>query len=118
MLSSKELGALLALLDDHANVFGVLTDTFTKTYNKTEYFRIASGIFLLLQNRMLSLGSRLNAYYLLFDLYKSEPLPSNPFFPAFWLPPETNLTAAEKSFLLIVLNGNAPAVCLSLLLML
>jgi len=109
MLSPSELADLLRILDDHANSFEKMTEAFTAKFSKSEYFRVASGVFLLLQNRVLSLGSRLNSYYLLFDLYKSEPLPSNPFCPSFWLPPETNLSAAERSFLLIILNGKALA---------
>lgn len=110
MLNGEEVDFVLSLLDDHSIVFDVLTERFTKRFLKTEHFRIAYGIFLLLQNRVLSLGSRLNSYYLLFDLYKNEPLPSNPFLPSFWLPPETNLTRSESSFLLIILNGKAPGV--------
>lgn len=110
MLATDELGWILSLLEDHTIIFDVLTDRFVRKFKKTDHFRIATGIYLLLQNRVLSLGSRLNAYYLLFDLYKNESLPSNPFFPAFWLPPDNNPTIVERSFLLIILSGKATPV--------
>lgn len=106
MLSSKEVASLLTALDDHSNSFENVAMGFSRLFPKTDYFRVASSLFLLLQNRVLSLGSRLNSYYILYDLYKSEPLPSNPFFPSFWLPHQIpNLPKPERMFLLVLLNN-------------
>ena len=107
----EELHSLLSLLEDHTKSFEVITMAFIRKYKKSDYFRLGTKLYLLLHNYVLSIGSRLNAYYILFDIYKADPLPNNPFFPSFWLPHQTrSVSPPERAFLLLILNNMITAV--------
>jgi len=109
MLSTQELMALLSVLDEHTVPFDMLSERLLRSYAKADYFRVGSALYLLIQNRVLSLGSSLNAYYVLWDMYKNEALPSNPFFPIFWMPLNVPILT-ERNFLLLILNNAASSV--------
>ncbi|XP_039273111.1 CCR4-NOT transcription complex subunit 11-like [Styela clava] len=84
-LTTKEIGHVMNLLREDT----VSTTTFDSLgsalqrlgFNKHDHFRVGSSIVLLLQNRDLLPGpnQRLAAIYLLYDMYKAEPVASNPF---------------------------------------
>lgn len=84
-LSPKEIGNLMTLLrEDMVSTasFETLGSTLQRLgFNKPDHFRVGSSLVLLLQNRDLLSGphQRLAAIYLLYDMYKSEPVASNPF---------------------------------------
>lgn len=118
MLTPKELSSLLSILDDHTKQFEVQTNHFVRTYAKKDHFRIACSIYLLLQNGVLSLGARLAAYFLLYDMYKAEPLSSNPFLPIFVAPfrnpASSSASVIESRFLTYLLDNPQKDVCTEL----
>merc|ERR1712137_146944 len=110
MLSSKELSALLGILDDQGKQFDTLSNVFSRQYAKKEHFRMACSLYLFLQNGVLSVGARLVAYFLLVDLYKNEPLYENPFLPILIAPlratnPSNATSSIELPFLHLLLSG-------------
>jgi hypothetical protein len=116
MLNPKELSSLLSILDDQTKQFEAQMNQFVRTYAKKDHFRIACSIYLLLQNGVLSLGARLAAYFLLYDMYKSEPLQSNPFLPIFVAPfrnpASSSALVIENAFLTHLLSSPQKDVCI------
>ncbi|CAK8684142.1 unnamed protein product [Clavelina lepadiformis] len=84
-LSLKELSNLLGFLQEDEVVnqqFDSFTSALQKTgFTKQDHFRVGCSVVILLQHKDLLPGAhqRLAAIYLLYDMYRSEPVSANPF---------------------------------------
>lgn len=104
VLNVRELASLLSLLDED-KWLEVISAQFQRTFVKGDHFKICSGLSLLLNQKLITTTTnRLVAYYILYDLYRTEPLASNPFL---LILIETiqqgDIEPVEKSFLLHLL---------------
>lgn len=80
----EDLSILLETLDQDDKPLEVIASRFHKTFqNKAAPFKLGCTLYMMIKDDLLSLSSKLTAYYLLMDMYSSEPQASNPFLPCF-----------------------------------
>jgi len=114
MLQPKEISSLLSVLSEDDKNFDVCVKNFHNFFARTELFRVCSTLCILLRDGMLEPAQRLVAFYVLYDVYKSETVPvnpksetapSNPFLPIFLdtLRSRTYVDQCERSFLISLL---------------
>jgi len=127
MLSPKELAQLLSILGDEDKSLEAVSVHFHKTFPKQDHFKVGCCIYFLLQENLLgggegvsSIAPRIAAYYLLYDLYRTEPLASNPFLPILidtlqqlqgnekGAISDIQVNYGEKNFLIHLLQGTLP----------
>jgi len=109
MLSTKDLTTLLNLLGEEEKPFETLATTFHRTFNKTDHFKVGCAINFLLEDSLLKqISHRLAAFYILHDLYKTEPFSNNPFLLVFLDTLQKSIDPVEKQFLIFIINSSYP----------
>jgi len=108
MLSVRELGNLLNVLGEEDKPLEQISAQFHKYFNKADQFKVGCCIYLMLQDNLLpKLTNRIAGFWILYDLYKGEPIASNPFLPIFvdTLQQKDSIEVAEKNLLLQLLGA-------------
>lgn len=105
MLSPQELETLLNLLKEANKPFESITTLFYKAFGKSEQFKVGCAICMLLQDQLLTQTQRLVGFYLLYDIYRSESLPTTPFVPTVLEAVEKTTDLVERRFLLQFLTS-------------
>ena len=81
MLSPSELTTLYNIISDETKSFEFISNTFQKTYSKSEQFKVGITLWFLIKDNLLNLSQRLSSFYILYDMYRNEKLQSIPFIP-------------------------------------
>lgn len=112
LLSVKELQSLLSVVNEEDKSFEQVSALLNKSFAKGDLFRAGCCMVLMLQENLLGKqSSRLISYYLLFDVYRSEPVASNPFLPVFIdALSRKELDPTERSFLAQLLSNTSKEV--------
>ena len=106
MLSPKELTVLLSILNEEEKSMEAVSMQFQRAFSKQDHFKVGCCIYLMLKDGLLGkVTNRLSAYYILFDLYKTEPLTSNPFLPIFVDTLKKDLEPLERNFLVQLITN-------------
>ncbi|RMX51900.1 CCR4-NOT transcription complex subunit 11 [Pocillopora verrucosa] len=121
-LTPKELSSLLSILAEDslaASSFEAIASSLHQRFNKNEHFQIGSAMLMLLQQPdLLPLNiQRIVVLFLLYEMYKVEPIANNPFASVFVHVLSSNdenkisgleslpaLGSAEKSFLYLLIT--------------
>ncbi|CAE1285985.1 CCR4-NOT transcription complex subunit 11 [Acanthosepion pharaonis] len=103
-LTLNDLASLLSVLSEDSTqtqTFEVLVSTFHHYFQKADHYKVGTALVLLLQNRDLlpNPTQKLVAVFLLYEMYKNEPVVNNPFAPVFVhllkAPPENQETIQQ-----------------------
>mmetsp|Transcript_102355 Transcript_102355/g.219058 ORF Transcript_102355/g.219058 Transcript_102355/m.219058 type:complete len:423 (+) Transcript_102355:63-1331(+) len=105
MLSSQELDTLLNLLKESSKPFESIAQSFYRSFPKSEQFKVGCVICMLLQDQLLTQAQRLMGFYLLYDIYRNETLPTTPFVPIVLETVEQTSDLVERKFLLQFLTS-------------
>mmetsp|Transcript_91518 Transcript_91518/g.262082 ORF Transcript_91518/g.262082 Transcript_91518/m.262082 type:complete len:424 (-) Transcript_91518:42-1313(-) len=105
MLTPAELDTLLGLLKESNKPFENIAQSFYRSFPKPEQFKVGCVICMLLQDQLLTQTQRLVGFYLLYDIYRNEALPTTPFVPIVLETVEQTKDAVERKFLLQFLTS-------------
>jgi hypothetical protein len=109
MLSAKDLETLINLLNEQTTKnsnLNELATAFHKAFSKTEQFKLGCVLNILISDNLLKGPQRISGFFLLYELYKAEPITSNPFLPLFLDALESDLlSVAEKNFVIQLLTN-------------
>mmetsp|Transcript_2306 Transcript_2306/g.6474 ORF Transcript_2306/g.6474 Transcript_2306/m.6474 type:complete len:420 (-) Transcript_2306:131-1390(-) len=105
MLSAQEIELLLNLLKDSNKPFENIAQSFYKSFPKSEQFKVGCVVCMLLQDQLLTQTQRLVGFYLLYDIYRNEQLPTTPFVPIVLETVEQTSDLVERKFLLQFLTS-------------
>lgn len=99
MLSPSELSSLYSIISDETKTFEAIAGSFQKTYSRTDQFKVGVTIWYLIKENLINLTQRLASFYILYDMYKQEQVPTTPFIPLLLQSLETSKNTSEKKLL-------------------
>mmetsp|Transcript_36655 Transcript_36655/g.101835 ORF Transcript_36655/g.101835 Transcript_36655/m.101835 type:complete len:420 (-) Transcript_36655:29-1288(-) len=105
MLTPQELDVLLNLLKENSKPFENIAQSFYRSFPKSEQFKVGCVICMLLQDQLLTQTQRIVGFYLLYDIYRNETLPTTPFVPIVLETVEQTSDMVERKFLLQFLTS-------------
>ena len=105
MLSQQELESLLTILKEFNKPFETIAASFYKFFGKSEQFKAGCVICMLIQDNLLTQTQRLVGFYLLYDIYRQESLPTTPFVPLVVEIVDQTTDQVERKFLLQFLSS-------------
>ena len=100
MLSPSELTTLYNIISDETKSFEFISNTFQKTYSKSEQFKVGITLWFLIKDNLLNLSQRLSSFYILYDMYRNEKLQSIPFLPIVLQSLNDSKNKIEQQFLI------------------
>jgi len=96
---------LLSLLKECSKPFENIAQSFYRSFPKSEQFKVGCVICMLLQDQLLTQTQRIVGFYLLYDIYRNETLPTTPFVPIVLETVEQTNDTVERKFLLQFLTS-------------
>mmetsp|Transcript_87615 Transcript_87615/g.209412 ORF Transcript_87615/g.209412 Transcript_87615/m.209412 type:complete len:418 (-) Transcript_87615:62-1315(-) len=105
MLSQQDLDSLVNLLKEPNKPFEAIAMQFYKLFAKPDQFKAGCVICMLLQDKLLTQTQRLVGFYLLYDIYRQDTLPTTPFVPLVVEIVEQTSDVVERKFLLQFLSS-------------
>ncbi len=106
MLSPSELTTLYNIISDETKSFEFISNTFQKTYSKSEQFKIGITLWFLIKDNLLNLTQRICSFFILYDMYQLDKTNTIPFIPIVLESLKNSKHSQEKKFLIDFLNNN------------
>ena len=106
MISQNDLSKLNQIISDDTKTFEYIASTFQKTFNKLDQFKIGLTLWVKIKENLLNLAQRLSTFYILYDMYKQEEVPTTPFVPLLLQCLETSNINIEKKMLISLIDYN------------
>ena len=100
MLSSNELSNLYKIISDENQTFEKISQTFSESFNKNDYMKIAVSLCILIKDNLLNIHQRIISFYILYFIKKSDKLEISPLLPLLLETLQFTKNKIEQSFLL------------------
>lgn len=104
MLSENDLSTLNQIISDDTKTFENIANTFQKTFSKIDQFKIGLCLWVKIKENLLNLAQRLSTFYILYDMYRQEEVPTTPFVPLLLQCLETSNINIEKKMLIDLID--------------
>ncbi len=79
MLSSNELSNLYKIISDENQTFEKISQSFSESFNKNDYMKIAVSLCILIKDNLLNIHQRIISYFIFYELTKNDTMETNPF---------------------------------------
>ena len=106
MLTQGELATLHQIVSDDSKTFESIADSFQKSFEKFEQFKVGLSLWIMIKQNLLSLSQRLASFYIIYDMYKQEDSKTTPFIPLFLECLEKSKINVEKKLLKDLIEFN------------
>ena len=100
MLSSNELSNLYKIISDENQTFEKISQSFSESFNKNDYMKIALSLCILIKDNLLNIHQRIISFYILYFIKKSDKLEISPLLPLLLETLQFTKNKIEQSFLL------------------
>ena len=100
MLSSNELSNLYKIISDENQTFEKISQSFSESFNKNDYMKIAVSLCILIKDNLLNIHQRIISFYILYFIKKSDKLEISPLLPLLLETLQFTKNKIEQSFLL------------------
>ena len=99
MLSSQELSTLFQIISDDNQTFETIFDSFNKSFDKSNQFKVGTTLCFLLKDNLLNISQKIISYYILYTFKAEDKLVNNPYLQIILEIIKTTNNKVEQNFL-------------------
>lgn len=104
MLSPNDLQTLYQIISDENKTFENTAEEFQKHFEKIDQFKVGITLWFIIKENFLNLVQRLASFYILYDMYRQEEVPTTPFIPLMLECLENSVVNIEKKMLVNLID--------------
>ena len=99
MLSTQELSTLFQIISDDNQTFETIFDSFNKSFDKSNQFKVGASLCILLKDNLLNITQKIISYYILYTFTTEDKIINNPFLPIILEIVKNTKNKIEQNFL-------------------